>query len=167
MNRPSSLTEKTAASEPAARNSCLPIGSIPNTRIRRRPPSVSRYTARTMPCGLDLGQLRRLAASPRVLYRAAKFSPFRRAKRNQTDEARYPPRLPHHQGGDDRRQRIHHPLHLGQGRRCHASRHRPEVAPGLDRRPAAIGRSRRPAVALPEEVLGLLEGGREEVSLAL
>ena len=75
-----------------------------------------------------------------------------------SDEARYPSRLPHHQGGDDRRQRIHHPLHLGQGRRCHASRHRPEVAPGLDRRPAASGRPRRPPVALPEEVLGLPEG---------
>ena len=30
-----------------------------------------------MPCGLDLGQLRRLAAFARLLYRPAKFSPFR------------------------------------------------------------------------------------------
>jgi len=34
-----------------------------------------------MPCGLDLGQSRRLAASVRVLYRAAKFSLFRGAQR--------------------------------------------------------------------------------------
>ena len=35
-----------------------------------------------------------------------------------------------------------------------APRHRPEVASGLDRRPAAAARPRRPALALPEEVRG-------------
>src|SRR5207248_2211651 len=37
--------------------------------------------------------------------------------------------------------------------------HRPEVAPGVDWRPAAIARPRRPAVAVPEEVLGLPQEG--------
>src|SRR6185437_704332 len=42
------------------------------------------------------------------------------------------------------------------------SRRRPEVASGLDRRPAATARPRRPAVAFPEEVLGLPESRGQE-----
>src|SRR6185295_16954534 len=33
-----------------------------------------------------------------------------------------------------------------------SSRHRPQVAPGLDRRPAAAARPRRAALTLPEEI---------------
>src|SRR5215831_16754232 len=92
-------------------------------------------------------------------YRPATFQragPPRAPKlrRNNNDEARHAPELPHHQGGDDRRYRVHHPHHLGQAGRYAAPRYRPEIAPGLDRRPATAARSRRPAVAVPEEVRG-------------
>src|SRR5262249_22168433 len=75
-------------------------------------------------------------------------------RRNNNDEARHASELPQHQGGDDRRYRVHHPHHLGQAGRYAAPRYRPEIAPGLDRRPATAARSRRPAVAVPEEVRG-------------
>src|SRR6202035_4194544 len=75
--------------------------------------------------------------------------------RYQHHETRHPSRLPHRQSDHDRRHRVHHPDHLGQAGRYAASRHRPEIAPGLDRRPAAPARPRRPLVALQQEVLGL------------
>src|ERR1700736_1164704 len=67
-------------------------------------------------------------------------------------EARHPSGLSHHQGRDDRRHRIHHAHDLGQGRRYAASRYRPKVAPGVDRRAAATCRPRRTPLALPEEI---------------
>ena len=62
--------------------------------------------------------------------------------------------LSHHQGGDDRRHRIHHPQHLGQVRRHDAPRHRSEIASGLDRRSAAAGGPRGASVTIPEEIRG-------------
>ena len=101
-----------------------------------------------------------------VRYRAATFDdpiPCSRgpAPQRASHEARYPSGLSHRQGRHDRRHRVHHPHHLGQGRRHLAPRHRPEVASGLDRRPAAAARPRRAALALPEEVLRLPQERRE------
>src|SRR5262245_53223807 len=76
----------------------------------------------------------------------------RNSRRMTSHETRPASGLSHHQGGDDRRHRVHHPQHLGQGRRYDASRHRSEVASGLDWRSAAAGGPRRAAVAVPEEV---------------
>ena len=45
-------------------------------------------------------------------------------------------------------------LDLRQGRRHAAPRHRPEIAPGLDRRPAAPARHRRPARPLQQALRG-------------
>src|SRR4029077_3573632 len=50
-------------------------------------------------------------------------------------------------------------LDLGQGRRQAEPRYRPEIAPGLGRRLAAAARSRRPRIALPEEVFRLPQEG--------
>ena len=108
----------------------------------------------------------RLFAPRRLGYRAATLRPSQLTKarvgkiRARTShEARDTPRVPHRQGHHDRRHRVHHPHDLGQGGRHAAARYRSEVAPGLDRRPAAASRPRRPAVALPEEVLRVPQDG--------
>ncbi|CAA9335212.1 MAG: LSU ribosomal protein L31p @ LSU ribosomal protein L31p, zinc-independent, partial [uncultured Microvirga sp.] len=76
-------------------------------------------------------------------------------------ERRGPPGLSLHQGGDDRRHRIHDPFDLRQGRRYPESRHRPQHPPGLDRGPAAAAGPRRPRLAVQ---LALRQHGlRQEV----
>src|ERR1041385_3394513 len=71
--------------------------------------------------------------------------------RKTDDESRHPPGLSHRQGRHDRRNRVHHPHDLGQVGRHAAPRHRPEVASGLDRRPAASARPWRAGLALSEK----------------
>src|SRR5665213_1702465 len=155
MNRPSSLTEKTAASDDAARSSCFSMQFLYGSGRKR---------SALRPVTLALPPSRPSCIDP------ANSTQFRRfyeiAPQWTSHEAGHSSRISHHQGGDDRRQRIHHPNHLGQGRRCYASRHRPEVAPGLDRRPATVARPRRAAIALPEEILGLSQG-REKITAAV
>src|SRR6266849_6564069 len=107
-----------------------------------------------------------LVSAPALSYRPATLVDLRRAREIAQDlpirtcpsglahEARHPSGVSHHQGGDDRRHRVHHPHDLGQAGRYAPSRHRPEIAPGMDRRPATAGRPRRPALAFPEKVRG-------------
>src|SRR6516162_8897758 len=100
MNRPSSLTENTAASEPAARYSCPSIHFFPEVAPLPEP----------LPQHLRLVNCVGLLRSPSSCIAAGKFSPFQRCARLRNDhEAEYSPGVSHHQGGDDGRQRIHHP----------------------------------------------------------
>ena len=64
------------------------------------------------------------------------------------DESRYSPPLPLHQSGHDRRNRVPDPLDLWRRGGHPQPRHRSDNPSGLDRRLAAIARSRRPPVAL-------------------
>src|SRR5215472_10770193 len=155
MHRPRSLTENTAASAAAARNSCgfiMAIELTANDCGQRRRVAQSnalapyeRSIAAACPAAAGALYSRQIPAK-QLLCKAT--------NRHETGHAS---QLPYHQGRHDRRHRVHHALDLGQARGHAAPRHRSKIAPGLDRRPAAAGRPRRPAVALPEEVLGLLE----------
>src|SRR5262249_57432424 len=97
-----------------------------------------------------------LVSRPGLGYRAATFIELSASstRGNKRHETRPAPRLSLNQGDYDRRHRVHHPYHLGQAGRHAASRHRSEVASGLDRRSAAAARSRRAALPLPEKVPG-------------
>src|SRR6516165_6721763 len=66
----------------------------------------------------------------------------------EEDESRYSSPISPDQGRDDRWQRIRDPLDLWLGRRDPEPRHRSQDPSGLDRRHAAITRSRRAPVAL-------------------
>ena len=87
-----------------------------------------RLLRRSTACQSRPQRLERRSAFPRGWSEPAKIT------EDQRHEDRYPPRLPHDQGADDRRHRLRDPLHLGQGRRHAAARHRSDRPPGLDRR---------------------------------
>src|SRR4029077_17078061 len=88
------------------------------------------------------------------------------ARRRTRHESRNSSELSYDYGRDDRWHRVPDPLDLGQGRRQAEPRHRPQIAPGLDRRlPAAAG-PRRPRLALPEEVFRLPQEGLTFFGLA-
>src|ERR1700731_2856425 len=81
------------------------------------------------------------------------------ARRRICHESRNSPELSYDYGRDDRWHRVPDALDLGQGRRQAEPRYRLQIAPGLDRRRPADPGSRRPRVAVPEEVLGLPQEG--------
>src|SRR6516165_913744 len=116
----------------------------------RRAAGSNRAPAAGLPSGCALVPRTAWAIEPRLFPDVTPRA--RSSRRMTTHETRPAPGLSHHQGGDDRRHRIHHPQHLGQGRRHDAPRHRPQVTSGLDWRSAAAGGPRRAALAVPEEV---------------
>src|SRR6185437_16207819 len=165
MNKPRSLTENTADSDTAARNSCfcIAISYAGRDDARRSPRKVAgQCPTASLPvnCRSRMGPActPRAAAviEPPTLAPYDKRLPALRPDR-ESHETRHPPQLPHRQGRHDRWHRVLDAHHLGQGGRYAASRHRPEVAPGVDWRPAAPDRPRRPGVAVPEEVFGVFE----------
>src|SRR5437763_13902142 len=71
------------------------------------------------------------------------------------DERRHSPGLSRDYGADDRRLDVSDALDLRQRRRHAAAGDRPEIAPGLDRRPAAAARHGRAAGPLQPPLPGL------------
>src|SRR6202041_3419635 len=98
-------------------------------------------------------------------YRAAQIRPHSHfeerapARRRICHESRNSSGISYDYGRDDRWHRIPDALDLGQAGRQAEPRYRLQVAPGLDRRRPAAARSRRPRVAVPEEVFGLSQEG--------
>src|SRR5205085_3962954 len=140
-----------------------PYGIFPTILITHTSRGYGRLPKKTMPCRAKGDNL------PGVLYRTREIAPSRLLRRpvepnllnlsglqsnGPSNETRPSSRVSHDQSHHDRWHRVRHADHLGQAWRHDASRHRPEVASGLDRRPAATGRSWWPGVALPEEIRG-------------
>src|SRR5260370_8186652 len=65
---------------------------------------------------------------------------YGREFRDLSDEGRHSPGLSRDHGRDDRRVELSDAVDLRQGGRHAAPRNRPEIAPGLDRRPPAAPR---------------------------
>src|SRR5664279_3194132 len=112
----------------------------------------------------QIGQDPWLVSEGLLRYRAAQIVPTAiletaPARRRICHESRNSSGISYDYGRDDRWHRIPDAVDLGKGRRQAEPRYRLQVAPGLDRRRPAAARSRRPRVAVPEEVFRFPQKG--------